>query len=454
MDNVLIVGAGVAGLTAGYQLSQQGTAVTVVEKEDRVGGLSRSFAYGDFIFDVGPHRFHTDDPEVLRFIRMVLADDLTVIPRSSGVYYFGRYHDWPLKLSTVFKLPPAVTLRVARDLLRRRRRTGASFEDYIVTMYGSTLYESFFKVYTEKFLKHDPSGIHSDWAKAGIDRAVIDRRMQANTLLSLIRKTLLPAPVTTEFLYPTRGGIGLFAERLAGEIRRNRGEIVLNSEVRAIRSGRKRLEEVTLSDGRNLRPDLIIWTAPIHLLCRLLDVEEPQLRYLSALLYNAEVEGEPPFPYQWCYYGQKEVVFNRISIPKNFYPGTAPAGMTGVGLEVTCMEGDETWNDPERLLRPVAEDMVRVGLVAEAARVGKIHVERIPNVYPIYELDYLRPLQRILNHLSYLGNLLLLGRTGTFWYNNMDHSIAAGLDAAEDIVRSERGGIHPLYHRNDFWVQK
>jgi protoporphyrinogen oxidase len=385
---------------------------------------------------------------------MVLPDDLTVIPRSSGVYYFGRYHDWPLKLSTVFKLPPAITLKVARDLLRRRRRTGTSFEDYIITMYGATLYDSFFQVYTEKFLKHDPARIHADWAKAGIDRAVIDRRMQANTLMSLIRKTLLPAPVTTEFLYPRQGGIGLFAERLAGEIRRNRGTIILNTGVSSIRTGKKRLEEVTLSAGQSLQPDLIIWTAPINLLCRLLDVEEPRLKYLSALLYNAETEGNPPFPYQWCYYGQKEIVFNRVSIPRNFYAGTAPSGMTGIGLEVTCMEGDEVWNDPDRLRGPLVEDMVRVGLVADSARVRKIHVERIPNVYPIYELDYLQPLQRILNHLSYLGNLLLLGRTGTFWYNNMDHSIAAGLDAAEDIVSSERGGIHPLYHRNDFWAQK
>jgi len=451
MENVLIIGAGAAGLTAGYQLSQQGLQVTVAEKEDRVGGLARSFTYGDFIFDVGPHRFHTEDQDVLRFIKMVLGPDLTVIPRSSGVYFFGRYHEWPLKLSTLFKLPPIITLKVARDLIHRPRRTGTSFEDYIVNMYGPTLYDSFFKVYTEKFLKHDPALIHSDWAKAGIDRAVIDRRMQANTLMSLIRKTLLPAPVATEFLYPTRRGIALFSERLAGEIGRNQGEILLNTSVTSIRAGKKRLEEVALSDGRKLSPDLVIWTAPINLLCRLLDVEAPRLKYLSALLYNVEVPGEPPHPYQWCYYGQEDVVFNRISIPKNFYAGTAPRGMTGIGLEVTCMEGDGVWNDPGKLIPELSADMVKVGLIPSAETIRAVHVEKIANVYPIYELDYLRPLQRILNHLSYLGNLLLLGRTGTFWYNNLDHSIAAGMAAAEDIVSSERRGIHPLYHRNDFW---
>ncbi len=451
MDTITIVGAGVAGLTAGYHLSQKGIKVTVVEKEDRPGGLARSFRYGDFIFDVGPHRFHTEDQNVLRFIKMILGKDSVVIPRSSGVYFFGRYHDWPLRFRTIFKLPPSLTVRVARDLVHRQRRTGTSFEDYIVNMYGPTLYDSFFKIYTEKFLKHDPSLIHSDWAKAGIDRAVIDRKMQANTLSSLIRKTLIPQPVSTEFIYPTTGGIQLFSDRLAEEIVKNGGEIRLNTDVREIRAGKKTIEEIVLSDGSRLRPDLLIWTAPIDLLCGFLDIEEPRLSYLSALLYNAEVEGAPAVPYQWCYYGQEDIVFNRISIPRNFYPGTAPEGKTGINLEVTCREGDGVWNDPEKLCRVVTEDMVRVGLVAAPDDVRAIHIEKAVNVYPIYELDYLYPLQRILNHLSYIGNLLLLGRTGTFWYNNMDHSIAAGMDAAEDIISSERGGIHPLYHRNDFW---
>jgi len=452
LENIVIVGAGVAGLTAGYHLSQKGLKVTVVEKEDRPGGLARSFRYGDFIFDVGPHRFHTDDQKVLRFIKMVLGRDAVTIPRSSGVYFFGRYHEWPLRFSTLFRLPPSLTMRVARDLVHRRRRSGTSFEDYIINMYGPTLYESFFKIYTEKFLKHDPARIHSDWAKAGIDRAVIDKKMRANTLFSLLRKALLPRPVETEFIYPTSGGIQLFADRLAEEIVRNGGEIRLATGVGGVEAGKKRIEEVVLDDGTRLEPDLLIWTAPIDLLCRLLDVEDPRLSYLSALLYNVEVEGDPPLPYQWIYYGQEEIVFNRISIPRNFFPGTAPEGKTGINLEVTCREGDWVWNDPEKLSPVVAEDMRKVGLISSPGAVRAVHVEKALNVYPIYELDYLYPLQRILNHLSFIGNLLLLGRTGTFWYNNMDHSIAAGMDAAEDIVSSRRQGIHPLYHRNDFWT--
>ncbi|MDP8247239.1 MAG: FAD-dependent oxidoreductase [Candidatus Tritonobacter lacicola] len=451
MQDILIVGAGVSGLTAGYHLSQKGMRVTVIEKEQSVGGLARSFYYGDFVFDVGPHRFHTDDADVLRFIKMILGKDVRVIPRESGVWFAGRYHDWPLRFSTVFKLPPAMSLRTARDLISKRARVGISFEDYILNMYGKTLYEEFFEIYTRKFLKHDPATIHSDWAKAGIDRAVIDRRVKMNTLFGVIKRAILPIPVATEFIYPARGGIDIFSKRMAEEIEKNGGRVLLGSSVSGIRAGKKEIEEVTCDTGEAFRPDLLIWTAPINILCQLMDIEEPALKYLSALLYNVMIEGEPPLGYQWCYYGQEEIVFNRISIPLNFSPATAPEGKTGINLEVTCMEGDRVWNDPGKLLDKVKEDMVKVGLVHGPGAILDVRVEKIINVYPIYELDYLSPVTRILNHLSYMHNILLLGRTGTFWYNNMDHSIRAGMDCAEDVIRSERGGLRAMYKRHDFF---
>ena len=92
---VTIVGAGVAGLTIGYQLARQGYRVTVIEKNDVVGGLGRTFHYGDFHFDVGPHRFHTENPRVAKFIRDILQEAIDAgstlrIDLTDGVgSYFG-----------------------------------------------------------------------------------------------------------------------------------------------------------------------------------------------------------------------------------------------------------------------------------------------------------------------------------------------------------------------------
>ena len=90
---IMVVGGGLTGLSAGYRLAEAGMKVVVIEKERTPGGLARSFHYGEFIFDVGPHRFHTEDHEVLSFIKEALQDEYVTMPRKSGVWLFNRYHD-------------------------------------------------------------------------------------------------------------------------------------------------------------------------------------------------------------------------------------------------------------------------------------------------------------------------------------------------------------------------
>jgi len=195
MPGITIVGAGVAGLTIAYQLVRRGYQVTVLEGHDVVGGLGRSWHYGDFHFDVGPHRFHTENPRVGQFVGEVLGEEANVISRKSGVRMFGRFHEWPLRPSILLAMPFALMFRAGLDLFRKERLPGESFEADIVNKYGRTLYDIFFKPYTEKFLFYSPADLHRDWARAGVNRAVIDKRQESDGLWSLLKNTLLPQPV-------------------------------------------------------------------------------------------------------------------------------------------------------------------------------------------------------------------------------------------------------------------
>ncbi len=436
MKNVAIIGAGVAGLSIGYLLSRNGMKVSVLEKESSIGGLARSFYYGDYVFDIGPHRFHTEEPSILAFIKEVLAENLVTILRSSGVWIFGKYHDWPLNRSTIVKLPLGIMFGVLRDLLVKKVWEGDSFEDYISNMYGKTLYEQFFKPYTEKFLHHPPNTIHSDWAKTGIDRSVIDNRAKANTLTEVIKRAILPEPINTQFLYPLHGGISAFSQKLAEGIEKHNGQILTNTYVDKIEQNGNCLTQIAFN-GTKLPIDMVIWTAPLPILCSLINLPKPDLHYLSAICYNLEINGSPKRNYQWCYYGQKEVVFNRISTPKMFSENNAPKGKTGINAEVTCMEGDAIWQEPEKLIEPVKEDIVKVKFIEKYKDIESIHIERIPNVYPIYTMDYRAKLDAVMEQLKLYKNLILLGRTGTFWYNNMDHSVAAAMRCAENILNGK-----------------
>ncbi len=436
MEDVVIVGAGVAGLTLGYKLSKQGYRVTVIEKEATVGGLARSFQYDDFIFDIGPHRFHTEDPKVLKFIDEILGQNVISIPRMSGVWMFGNFHDWPLRPKDLFKFPFKVMWHAALEMFTNTHREGETFESYILNRYGETLYRVFFEPYTEKFLHIKPKDLHRDWAISGIDRAVIDKKVSVNSSLDLLKTTLLPKPIKTEFLYPSYGGINVFAEILAQGIRENNGQVLLDIKPTALRVQKNKIVELQCGKQK-FKVDQLVWTAPIDVLTNLLDMADPGLRYLAIACFNVEIEGPPRHDYQWCYFGGYDTLFNRSSIPLLFSPATAPPGMHGLCIEVSCLEGDACWRNPDALSEVLKFQMKVGGMCEDTSFIRRIHIERIPNTYPIYEMGFQKRLKDIKAALGQTANLSLLGRTGTFWYNNMDHSIRMALDMAEDIVSGQ-----------------
>ena len=434
MPSVTIVGAGVAGLTIGYQLSRRGYRVTIVERNAVVGGLGRTFHYGDFHFDVGPHRFHTENPRVAAFIREILLEDAIEIPRKSGARMFGKYHEWPLRPSILAAMPVKLMITGAKDLVLKEHLPGESFEADVVNKYGRTLYEIFFEPYTRKFLFYSPSELHRDWARAGVNRAVIDKRASADSLWNLLKTTMMPKPVETMFLYPPTG-VGRFSDKLSGSITGAGGRIILGQDVTGIETAGRRVVEVTAGNER-IPTDNIVWTAPLTTLNGLLGVTNVDLEYLSTIFLNFEIGKPPRHDYQWTYFGGDEI-FSRVTAPEAFLPSTVPPGKSGLCVEVTCRQGDARWQNPESLRQPVIDDLVRTGMIASAADIERVHIERVPFTYPIYKLNYMQELTRNLRELGQYSNLLLAGRCGRFWYNNMDHSIGQGLTMADKIVRGE-----------------
>ncbi len=433
---VVVVGAGVAGLVTAHLLAEAGAEVVVVEKLDQVGGLARSYVYDDrYVFDCGPHRFDTSNPNVKAYLDRVLSSGGTFFPRKSEVFFKGKYYGWPIKPQNLVQLPKDIAARAFVDLARNSSKEYGedSFEDYILRQYGPTLYEHFFLGYSNKFLGVHPRDTHSDWAKVGINRAILDDKAQMQNLFQLLKSTLLQFEKKPQhFLYPT-GGMHEAWTAVSAQIRAQGGRILTgvgarmeggNGQVRAVHAGRERIE-----------PAVVVWTAPITLACAQLGLAVPRLDYLGLLLYNVVIREEAPRDYQWCYYGAPDLLINRVSVPRFFSPATCPPGMTGYCCEVTCMEGDERWRSAERLMDWVIDDLRKVGLLRDPKNVVEARVERVADSYPIYRKDYPGQLDQARKGLAGFSNLHLAGRTGLFWYNNMDHSIENAMQLASRLLR-------------------
>ncbi|MGK7892405.1 MAG: FAD-dependent oxidoreductase, partial [Xenococcus sp. (in: cyanobacteria)] len=93
----VVIGGGPAGLTAAYQLAKHGLHSVVIEKGDRVGGISRTETYKGYRFDIGGHRFFTKVPQVEHLWHEVLEDDFIKVPRLSRIYYKGKFFSYPLE---------------------------------------------------------------------------------------------------------------------------------------------------------------------------------------------------------------------------------------------------------------------------------------------------------------------------------------------------------------------
>src|SRR5271168_415046 len=184
----VIVGAGPAGLTAAYELSKQQAPVVVLESDlEYVGGISRTVNYKGFRFDIGGHRFFSKSREVEDFWTEIAGENMLDRPRSSRIYYNGKFYTYPLKpLEALSKLGLIESLLCMLSFGAARLNPTLdprTFEDWVSNQFGKRLFRIFFKTYTEKVWGMSCSEISADWAA---------QRIKGLSLGSAIRHALLP----------------------------------------------------------------------------------------------------------------------------------------------------------------------------------------------------------------------------------------------------------------------
>jgi protoporphyrinogen oxidase len=165
---VLIIGAGPAGLSCGYELSKKGVDVAIYEASEHVGGMSRSIDLWGQKVDLGPHRFFSKEKNVNRFFNELLQDEYTLVNRQTRIFYRNRFFDYPLKfLNVLTNLSLTIIIRILWDYLIIRLKpikNPSTFEEWVTNKFGKKLFETFFKSYSEKLWGIPCSKIDANWA--------------------------------------------------------------------------------------------------------------------------------------------------------------------------------------------------------------------------------------------------------------------------------------------------
>ena len=449
----VIAGAGPAGLTAAYELTKHGRNCVVLESEKSlVGGISRTDQYRGYRFDIGGHRFFSKSPEVNALWREILGDDQFLTrPRLSRIYYDRKFFDYPLKPLDAFrKLGPVCAARIMLGYLKARARPirpERSFEDWVVNRFGRTLFEIFFKTYTEKVWGMPTSAISADWAA---------QRIKGLSLVNAVTSALFPRgakgkgevikTLIDSFQYP-RLGPGQMWEAARGKVRDAGGSVHHDRRVERIEHDGTAVTSFVARDvegrqiqylGRNF-----LSTLPVRDLIRAMSPAAPEavriaaesLKYRDFLTVVLIVDQPDVFPDTWIYIHEPDVRLGRVQNFKNWSPDLVPdPRMSSLGLEYFCFEGDDLWTmGDDDLLALGRREIDAIGLV-RAERVVDGCVVRMPKAYPVYDDAYQDHLKVIRDWLRPLSNLELAGRNGMHKYNNQDHSMMTALLAARNIL--------------------
>jgi len=468
-QDVLVLGAGLAGLSAAYKLARLGKRVVVIEADPKVGGLAVAIhdhtQWGEFDYDNGPHRFHTGEKHLNEEVLALLGDDVVEANRLSRIFLFGRFFNYPLHGPNVIRnLPKTVLVKAFLDYLAVKVKSlfkktpDSNFENWVVNRFGRTLYKIFFGVYTEKTWGIPCSRISPDWAAQRI------------TLLSLwdtVKKTLFrpsdgstPRTLVSKFFYPKRGGIGRLCDRYKEEIEKLGGKVHTSTRVVAVHhaDGKVVAVDVESSEGRRSIPaSSVLSTIPCTVLATMLAPAAPKavldsvaaMKHRSMVFVYLILDRPKVTDDHWIYLPEDSITVHRLSEFKNFSPFSAPKDKTLLCAEITCDYGDELWNESDENLRKTCvDDLVTIGLLGRD-EVLATYSRRERYAYPLYDLDYRGNKDRVLGHIASIAGLDTTGRQGLFKYNNMDHSIGMGLAAAENLMG--RGRDHATIADEQKW---
>ncbi|WP_442756806.1 NAD(P)/FAD-dependent oxidoreductase [Methylocystis sp. JAN1] len=452
----IIIGAGPAGLTAGYTLAKHGRDALVLEQDPvYVGGISRTASYKGFLFDIGGHRFFSKSKEIVDLWNEILPDDFLERPRLSRIYYRGKFYAYPLKAFEALKnlglFESALCMAsfaYAKAFPVKEPRT---FHQWVRNQFGERLFGIFFKTYTEKVWGMGCDEISADWAAQRIKGLSLGAAIVDGLRRSLgLRKNAAGAKTLIEsFRYPRRGP-GMMWEACARKMQEMGGRLLMGRSVDGLHydeasklwtvRAKSESGEVETFLARN-----VMSSAPMR---DLMNAVEPRpmslfnargLKYRDFLTVVLIGRPQQELPDNWVYIHDPSVKVGRVQNFRSWSPEMIADGVsTCLGLEYFCFEGDGLWAAPdEELIELAKREIGQIGLM-NPEDVNDACVVRQAKAYPVYDETYAQNVETIrLEIASRFPTLRCIGRNGMHKYNNQDHAMMTGMLAALNIVRGE-----------------
>ncbi len=427
---VLIVGGGLAGLSAAYHLKKTNTVL--IERETTPGGTARSFKINGFTFDFTGHLLHLHTPYTKKLITKLLNGNFYSCVRNAQIYSHNTYTPYPFQANT-HGLPDWVIKECVLGFIEAQEKPKKKITDYsrkdfkswCLETFGPGISKHFMVPYNEKLYQVPASKMSTDWCGPFVPTPKL-----GDVVKGALEKQDKRFGYNTTFLYPRKGGI----EELARSFTRGLKDIHLGTGLKEIDWQKK---TATFSSGETIRYRNIINTIPLpELLNRMKNLPahvkaaQKKLKCVSILCLNVGVKRAKISNTSWIYFPEKKYPFYRVGFPMNFTPHVVPKGCSSMYVEVP-LDITKTFNKAE-ILKDVRKGLEDAKILKRTDKLPVVQFLPIRYAYVIYNAERPRALKTIFSFLKKQG-IQSIGRYGAWKYSFMEEAILDGKKAAEAI---------------------
>lgn len=521
-ETAIIIGAGPAGLTAAYELvTRTNIKPIILEQSQEIGGISRTVVYKGNRIDIGGHRFFSKSELIMDWWQNIMPiqghpakDELEVKSpinhqkislklapngpnpeqedrvmlirnRISRIFFLRKFFSYPIALNwkTITSLGFFKIVKIGWTYFFIRLfpiKNVTTLEDFFISRFGSELYETFFKDYTEKVWGVPCSNISAEWGAQRIKGLSV-----TNTVKHAIRALLfkskyieqksIETSLINQFMYP-KFGPGQMWETVAKIIEEKGGKLIMGAKVNNLITEHNQVISVRYIDQDTnlftfLKGNYFFSTMPVKHLIRAFGNEVPLnvktvsegLQYrdfitVGLLLNELKIQTKENKLVldNWIYIQEKDVKLGRLQIFNNWSPYLlANDDKVWIGLEYFCNQGDSLWQMSDKKFIDFAiEELHKIDIIDKTEVIDSTII-KVPKAYPAYFGTY-SGFNQIKEFTNSLENLFLIGRNGMHKYNNQDHSMLTAITAVNNIIlgKKSKNNIWEVNIEDDYHEEK
>lgn len=424
MKNI-VLGAGIAGIAASYELKENNIESIILEKNNNWGGLLDNFSIDGFRFDKFIHLSFAKDEYVNNIF--FKTDFIKHTPLSSN-YYKGTWLKHPAQ-NNLYPLGNEEKNLILSDF-RKREDLDVSkisnYEEWLRVQYGDYFAENFPMVYTEKYWTVEAKELETKWVGERMYKPTLEE-IESGCQTDLTPNTYY----AKEMRYPKKGGYKSFLKPMVEGL-----DVRTNSKVDNIDCTKK---EITLSNGDLLKYDNLISSLPLTEICKLIKnvpdfvIEaSKKLNYTSGYLVSLGFNKPEIADKLWFYIYDKDVLPARVYSPSLKSPDNAPEGCSSLQAEIYFNKGEKLKISDSEILEQTIQQFIEMGLFKEEDLIVKdIRCEKYANV--IFD-HHMYENKKIVLHYLKENNIISVGRFGEWEYFWSDQSMMSGRDGARQLI--------------------